>query len=766
MLLTDLLPGHSGKVIRLCCDGAIRRRLQDIGITPGTYVTCAMVSPLKDPTAYLIKETLIAIRKEDATGVVIEEDKTEKNNLTVALAGNPNVGKSTVFNALTGMKQHTGNWAGKTVGNAQGIFSYMDTTIKLVDIPGCYSLHATSFEEEIARNYICFGGSDRVVVVCDATCLERNMNLVLQTMETAENVIVCINLMDEAARRGLKIDLKQIEKSLGIPVISTTARDKKGIDTLCKAMVAPTVKKERFSVDYGAYVNEAIKILTPALEPLCTAKGINARWAALTVLEGDEKLTLELEGALGCRLKEQENICSATKAAQEYLAVNGFDKRRFNDTVTAALSSAAEQICKGAVTATKGSPRRTERKIDRIVTSRAYGFPIMIALLALIFWITIWGANYPSQLLSNLLFFIEDKLFLFFNHINSPPVLTEILVHGVYRVTAWIVSVMLPPMAIFFPLFTLLEDLGYLPRVAFNLDRCFKGCRTCGKQALTTCMGFGCNAVGIVGSRIIDSKRERLIAMLTNSFVPCNGRFPILITIISIFFISATASGTSTFLSALFLAALIALCVGMMLLASRILSGTLLKGEPSSFTLELPPYRRPQIGKVIIRSVFDRTIFVLGRALCVAAPAGLIIWLLANTHINGVSLLSHCANFLDPAARLIGLDGIILMAFILGLPANEIVVPIIIMAYMGTGTLAEYESLASLKELLVANGWTPLTALNTILFSLFHWPCATSLLSIKKESGKWRWAAVGFILPTVFGIVLCMITTFIYNLMY
>ena len=765
MLLTDLLPGHSAKIIKLCCEGPIRRRLQDIGITPGTYITCAMVSPLKDPTAYLIKETLIALRKEDAQSVIIEEQDNRLEKLKVTLAGNPNVGKSTVFNALTGMKQHTGNWAGKTVGNAQGSFEHKGTTVCLVDVPGCYSLHAHSFEEEIARDHICFGESDAVIVVCDATCLERNMNLVLQTLETTDNVIVCINLMDEARRRGIKIDTAQIEKKLGVPVVAATARDKKGLDKLCDALIS-TPKGNRYTIDYGTYIEQAIKILLPALVGICREKKLQARWLALRLLEGDETLSTQLERFFGYKPEELNEVKFALEEAWQYLSVNGFDKRKLSDTIATAQVCACSQICREAVTATNGSARLREQKIDRIVTSRAFGFPIMIAMLCVIFWITISGANYPSELLSRGLFFIEDKLDEFFAYINIPYIITDVVVHGVYRVTAWIVSVMLPPMAIFFPLFTLLEDLGYLPRVAFNLDRCFKKCRTCGKQALTTCMGFGCNAVGIVGSRIIDSKRERIIAMLTNSFVPCNGRFPILIAVISVFFISASTKGLSTLFSALFLAFIIALCIFMMLLASRLLSMTVLKGKPSSFTLELPPYRRPQIGKVIVRSVFDRTLFVLGRAVTVAAPAGLIIWVLANIDINGISLLKHCADFLDPAARLLGLDGVILIAFILGLPANEIVVPIIIMAYMGTGTLSEYESLAGLKSLLIANGWTPLTALNTILFSLFHWPCATSLLSIKKESGKWRWAALGFVLPTLFGVSLCLITTFIYHLIY
>jgi ferrous iron transport protein B len=312
-------------------------------------------------------------------------------------------------------------------------------------------------------------------------------------------------------------------------------------------------------------------------------------------------------------------------------------------------------------------------------------------------------------------------------------------------------------MAIFFPLFTLLEDLGYLPRVAFNLDNFFKKACAHGKQALTMCMGFGCNAAGIIGCRIIDSPRERLIANITNNFVPCNGRFPTLIAIITMFFAGVVAGPLQTVFSTILLTGIIVLGVVMTLLLSKILSRTILKGIPSSFTLELPPYRKPQIGKVIVRSVFDRTLFVLGRAVSVAVPAGLIIWVLANIHVGTPSLLSHCAGFLDPFAKLLGLDGYILMAFILGFPANEIVVPIIIMSYTATGSILELDSLDQLRQLLVSHGWTWLTAVCVMLFSLMHWPCGTTCWTIKKESQSWKWTFVSFLVPTITGIIVCFI---------
>lgn len=399
-----------------------------------------------------------------------------------------------------------------------------------------------------------------------------------------------------------------------------------------------------------------------------------------------------------------------------------------------------------------------DRKLDRILTGKWTGIPAMLLLLCGVFWLTISGANYPSQLLSGLFGWVEGQLLRLFELLRAPGWLTGALVEGVWRVLAWVVAVMLPPMAIFFPLFTLLEDFGYLPRVAFNLDHCFRRADACGKQALTMAMGFGCNAAGVVGCRIIDSPRERLIAILTNNFVPCNGRFPTLIAIITMFFTAGASGPAASAGQAALLTGVILLGILMTFWVSRLLSRTVLKGVPSSFTLELPPYRRPQIGRVLVRSVLDRTLFVLGRAAAVAAPAGLIIWVMANVTVEGATLLSLCAGFLDPFARLLGMDGVILLAFILGFPANEIVMPIVIMAYLSSGSLAEFESLSQLKELLTSHGWTWLTALCTMLFSLLHWPCSTTCMTIRKETGSAGWTAAAFLLPTAVGMAVCFVT--------
>ncbi len=689
------------------------------------------------------------------SGLIIK--KLTHDDKVIAVAGNPNVGKSTVFNNLTGLNQHTGNWPGKTVTNAQGYCRYGDTNYVLVDIPGTYSLMAHSAEEEVARNFICFGDPDAVIVVCDATCLERNLNLVLQTIEITDKVVVCINLMDEAKKKNIRIDFDILSKKLGVPVVGTIAREKNSLDELMQSvndLVYNIDNKNPIKINYIKPIEDAVDSVESVIKQKLYTK-INSRWLSLKLLDYDDTLITALNEYLGYDILEDNDIKEVLANAEKLLNDNGITKESVRDKIVSCLVLTAEEICSDTVHFNKSNYNDKDRKIDRILTSKWTGFPIMIALLIGVFWITITGANIPSQMLADGLFWIEDRLTDAFYYFGAPDWLHGMLVLGVYRVLAWVVSVMLPPMAIFFPLFTLLEDLGYLPRVAFNLDKYFKKCSACGKQALTMCMGFGCNAAGIVGCRIIDSPRERLIAMITNNFVPCNGRFPTLIAILSMFFVGVEAGPFESVLSAFLLTCIIILGVMMTFAVSKMLSMTILKGVPSSFTLELPPYRRPQIGKVIVRSIFDRTLFVLGRAIVVAAPAGLIIWIMANITIGNLTLLAHCSGFLDPFAKLLGMDGVILLAFILGLPANEIVVPIIIMAYMASGSLLELDSLWDLKQLLVDNGWTWITAISTMLFSLMHWPCSTTCITIKKETQSLKWTVISFIVPTAMGIVVC-----------
>ena len=689
------------------------------------------------------------------------------NNKIIALAGNPNVGKSTVFNNLTGLNQHTGNWPGKTVSNASGKYTHKDTEFTLIDIPGTYSLMANSVEEEVARDFICFGNPDLTIVVVDATCLERNLNLVLQTIEITNNVVVCLNLMDEAKRKGISINIKKLSNMLGVPVIPTSAAKGQGLDALMDTVYNITVNKiiqMPIKIKYNEIIEKSISIIYSKI--YTSLKGIiNPRWVSIKLLENEETLLNSLNEYLKFNITDDSEISEAIKNAKKFLSENQIDNSKLRYEIVSTLVNKAENICKECVTFSTSQYNSRDRKIDKVLTSKKFGIPLMILLLGVIFWLTITGANVPSQILSAGLFWIQDRLTEFFVYIGAPAWVEGILIQGMYRTLAWVISVMLPPMAIFFPLFTLLEDLGYLPRIAFNLDNFFKKSCACGKQALTMCMGFGCNAAGIVGCRIIDSPRERLIAIITNNFVPCNGRFPTLIAIITMFFAGMFTGPFQSVISTVILTGVILLGIFMTLMISRLLSKTILKGVPTSFTLELPPYRKPQVGKIIVRSIFDRTLFVLGRAVVVAAPAGIVIWLMANITIGGVSVLTHCATFLNPFANMIGLDGYILMAFILGFPANEIVIPIIIMSYMATGTILDLESTSALHNLLVANGWTWHTAVCVMLFSLMHWPCSTTCLTIRKETQSLKWTGISFLVPTITGITICFIFTTIVRLL-
>ncbi len=697
-------------------------------------------------------------------GLIIKKETS--SDRVIALVGNPNVGKSTVFNELTGLHQHTGNWPGKTVSTAQGVCNYRGTDYIFVDLPGCYSLLAHSAEEEVARDFICFESPDAAVVVCDATCLERNLNLVLQVLEIIPKTIVCINLSDEAERKGIYINTSKLSELLCTPVIQTSARDGAGLENLLDKLIYISCSDSVHCsplVKYDPFIEGALEQLIPVVNEVTNGK-INSRWLSLRLLDLDDSLEKSLYRFLGFDILDDPQVSKKLTEVQNYFKSNGISERSIKDSIIESIILRAEKIYKSTVSVAKESYNARDIKIDRILTSKLTGFPIMFFMLIAIFWLTITGANYPSQLLNNLFTRLEVFLFNSMSDVGIPLWINDMLIGGVYRVLTWVISVMLPPMAIFFPLFTLLEDLGYLPRVAFNLDKIFKKCNACGKQALTMCMGFGCNAAGVVGCRIIESPRERLIAILTNNFVPCNGRFPTLIAIISMFFIGSGFGIFSSAVSSLFLALIVLLGLIATFLVSKLLSSTILKGIPSSFTLELPPYRKPQLGKVIIRSIFDRTIFVLGRAAAVAAPAGLLIWIISNINVGEISLLSYLANFIDPFAKIFGLDGVILIAFILGIPANEIVLPIIIMAYMSEGNLMQIEDLSMVRQLLLDNGWTWLTALNVMLFSLMHWPCSTTLITIKKESGSWKWTAAAFAIPAICGFLLCFMSTSIFRI--
>ncbi len=626
---------------------------------------------------------IFSIKKKSATDHVI------------SLAGNPNVGKSSIFNELTGMRQHTGNWPGKTVDLAQGYAQHNKQGYVLVDLPGTYSLMAHSQEEEVARDFIKSTDSEATIVVCDATSLERNLNLVLQIMQITPKVIVCVNLLDEAKKKKIDINLLKLQELLGVPVVGTSAVKKQGLDEL---------------------------------------------------------------------MSQVENIVTGKVTANPYMRDALEQIHQDSETEILAILDRASVIASEVITLGDKDFDKRDRTLDKILTQKSTGIPIMILLLLLIFWFTIVGAGGPSNFLADHFNRFGNWLTSLANQAGVPVMIQSVLIDGIYKVLSTVIAVMLPPMAIFFPIFTLLEDFGYLPRVAFNLDKYFQKAGACGKQALTMCMGFGCNAAGVVGTRIIDSPRERLIAIITNNFVPCNGRFPILIAVITMFFAGTSAGILGSLKSAVFLTLVILLGVATTIWVSNILSKTILKGLPSSFTLELPPYRKPQIGQVVVRSIFDRTFFVLWRAMIVAAPAGLVIWILANIQMGDQSILQAITNFIDPFAQLMGLDGTILMAFILGLPANEIVIPIMVMGYMASSTITDYSSLNEFHQLLVNNGWTWLTAANVLLFTLYHWPCSTTLLTIYKETKSKKWTFISFITPTIIGVGITMLTTLIAHL--
>ncbi len=709
----------------------------------------------------------------------------------VALAGNPNTGKSTVFNALTGLRQHTGNWPGKTVTRAEGTLTYEEKRFRLVDLPGTYSLLATSYDEEIARDFLLFGQPDVTVIVVDATCLHRNLNLVLQVLEITDRAVVCLNLMDEATRHGLTIDHQQLSRELGVPVVPASARYDKGlselVDTIHAVATGAIECQPNRIENWSEQLRVAIQRVSSRLRE-ADPEVPNVQWVSLRLLDGDQRVAQSLLGGGLLGISQQRVMSAAasspdqpTTASEVSSEVEGILHLastlrwqlgpKFHESLVETIFEKAANIADRVVSqdGAKDAPA-LDRTLDRILTNRWTGFPVMILLFAGVLWLTIAGANYPSAMLSWLLLdTIHPLLNSFAAEIGLPWWLSGVLIDGVYLATAWVISVMLPPMAIFFPLFTLLEDFGYLPRVAFNLDHLFKRAGGHGKQALTMCMGLGCNAAGVVATRVIESPRERLIAIITNNFALCNGRWPTQILLATIFFGALAPPYLAGLISATAVVLVALLGVLMTFLTSWGLSRTVLRGQPSTFHLELPPYRPPRLLQTLYTSLINRTIFVLWRAIVFAAPAGAVIWLISNITLGNSSLAEHFAGFLDPVGFFIGLNGVILLAYLVAIPANEIVIPTVLMLTAltvgtggqgeGAGVIFELESNSATKDILTNGGWTLLTALNVMLFSLVHNPCSTTIYTIWKETRSVKWTTLSTLLPLAMGVILCFFVT-------
>ncbi len=598
--------------------------------------------------------------------------KRAQGDLVIALAGNPNVGKSTLFNALTGMHQHTGNWTGKTVGCAVGERRLDGRRLIFVDLPGTYSLSPASGEEGVARDFLLSGQADAVIAVCDATRPARTLSLALQIADLRLPCLVCLNLADSAQSRGVHTDLHALSDRLGMTVIPTAAKGGRGLDELIAAAVS---------------LADTHDTPAPPANP-----------------------------CLGC------GACDA--------------------------AARARRICEGIVQGADDAYGKQDRRLDAAFLGKHTAFPILVGFAALLLWLSAWGAGIPSEWLETLFSYLGLHLRELLSLLALPPWLQGMLADGAYDTLCRVVAVMLPPMAIFFPLFSLLEDLGYLPRAAACFDRPFAACGTGGKQALTMCMGLGCNAVGVKGCRIIESPRGRLIAMLTCSFMPCNGKFATILCICALYFAAGGAGGV------LILLALTAVCIATTLLVTRLLTLGTRKSAPAPFVLELPSFRTPHPGHILYRSMIDCTLPMLGRAVLVALPAGVLIWLAGAIELGGQSILVHLHTFLHPVGLILGVDGAILLAFLLAFPANELFLPSLLAIYGGT----------DVATTLAANGWGIQTAICTLILLLFHAPCATTLLTVRRETGSWKQTAMAALLPSVIGVLGCLVVHTLFHL--
>ncbi len=682
-------------------------------------------------------------------------NKAARPSYKIALAGNPNVGKSTIFNTLTGLRRHTGNWSGKTVDSAVAKVSGEGRDYYFADIPGTYSLATNSEEERIATDCICFYGADCTVIVADGTALTKSMPLIMQIREVSRRCVLCLNFEKQSRRRGIETDKEKLSEMLGMPVIGVDGKSKKSVKEITDTLDRMDFEGYRISspIEYHEDITSAVKMVEREVMGYYSG-GVPTFWLSLKLLEEDNFLTdkiLSLFSGEDGRARVQ----NALSEALNFLFERGIDKDKFKELEVNSIVLAGERAARECCVSSGGKDRLTER-LDKFFVGKYTAYPVMILLLGVVLWITLSLANYPSAMLSRIFGSLQIRIYDALCSLNMSGMMVDGLVYGVLGTLFSVVSVMLPPMAIFFPLFTLLEDFGYLPRVAYNLDRPFARCGACGKMGLTMCMGLGCNAVGVCGARIIDSDREKKIAVLTNSLMPCNGRLPMLSTLITLFlFFTGAKEGGTGMGVALILSAMIILSIVFTFLVSKLLSSTVLKGESSSFTLELPSFRVPNVPGVIINSLTHRVFALLMRAMAISAPMGLVIFLLANISAGDSTLIGEAVEFLDPIAAVFGFDGVMLLSFILGMPANEIVLPVAMMVYTGGGAIGEEIGTLGMYEIFSNHGWSSVQYITAAVFALFHFPCSTTLITVYKETKSFMMTFLSFIIPTALGLLLC-----------